>query len=87
VRSAGDHDKAQSVAALPAAKSMRRRADQRRQTGWLRNSYWRAPDSIQVLNTARETMGWQPREATISAILERIGNDMFLQQEFLAVTK
>lgn len=87
VRSARDYDKAQSVAAFPAAKSMRHRADQRRQTGWLRNSYWLAPDSLQVFNMARETMGLQPREATINAILERIGTDRFLQQEFLAVTK
>jgi hypothetical protein len=86
-RSARDHDKAQSVAAFPAAKSMRRRADQRRQTGRLRNSYWLAADLIQVFDTARETMGLQPREATINAILERIEHDMFLQQEFLAVTK
>jgi len=66
---------------------MRRKADNRRQNGWLRNSYWLSPDSIHVLDTARETMGLQSREATINAILERIGNDMFLQQEFLAVTK
>jgi hypothetical protein len=82
VRSARDHDKAQSVAALPAAKSMRHCADQRRQTGWLRNGYWLAPETLQVFNTARETMGLQARAATINAFLERIGTDMFLQQEF-----
>ena len=32
-------------------------------------------------------MGLASREAAINAVLERIGSDMFLQQEFLAVTK
>ena len=77
----------ESVSNTPAAKSMRRKADNRREQGWKRNSFWLTPDAVDVLDRARKRLGLDSREATINAILERIGTDMFLQQEFLAVTK
>ncbi len=77
----------ESASTSPAAKAMRRKADDRRGRGWTRNSFWLTPDAIAVLDGARDRMGLASREAAINAVLERIGSDMFLQQEFLAVTK
>jgi hypothetical protein len=34
----------------------------------------------------KASKGFTSREAAINAILERIGEDMFMQQEFLAVS-
>ena len=77
----------ESESTTPAAASARRKATQRRNDGWIRNSYWLSPISIDVLDQARERMGLSSREATVNAVLERIDSDMFLKQEFLAVTK
>lgn len=44
------------------------------------------PDAIKILDEVRDKMGLESREAAINAILERIGDDMFLRQEFLTVT-
>ena len=77
----------QSESTNPKAAFARRTAEDRRGKGWIRNSFWLAPNSISVLDRVRDRMGLTSREATLNAILERIDNDMFLQQEFLAVTK
>jgi len=71
----------------PKAAFARRTAESRRGEGWIRNSFWLAPVSITVLDSVRDRMGLTSREATLNAILARIDDDMFLQQEFLAVTK
>ncbi|CDO34642.1 hypothetical protein SPHV1_1710002 [Novosphingobium sp. KN65.2] len=38
------------------------------------------------MERVKASKGFTSREAAINAILERIGDDMFLQQEFLAVS-
>jgi hypothetical protein len=70
-----------------AAKSMRRKADNRREQGWKRNSFWLTPEAVDVLDRTRKLLGLDSREATINVILERIGTDMFLQQEFLSTSR
>lgn len=77
---------AQTVSQTSAAACMRRRSEQYRAAGWKRNSYWVKPDAIRILDEVRDKMGLDSREAAINAILERIGDDMFLRQEFLTVT-
>ena len=76
----------ESVSNTHAAKSMRRKADNRREQGWKRNSFWLTPESVDVLDRTRKRLGLDSREATINAILERIGTDLFLQQEFLSTS-
>lgn len=77
----------ESVSNTHAAKSMRRKADNRREQGWKRNSFWLTPESVDVLDRTRKRLGLDSREATINAILERIGTDLFLQQEFLSTSR
>lgn len=77
----------ESVSQNPSATSMRRKADNRREQGWIRNSFWLSPDSVDVLDRIRDRMLLSSREATLNAVLEHIGSDLFLSQEFLAVTK
>ncbi|KPH63582.1 hypothetical protein [Novosphingobium sp. ST904] len=78
---------ADSLSTHPAAKAMRRKAQAKRGEGWVRNNFWLSPDAIETLDQARDAMGLSSREAAINAVLDRIRTDMFLQQEFLAVTK
>lgn len=66
---------------------MRRKAERRREDGWVRNSFWLNPDAVEVLDRIRDRMLLSSREAAINAVLERIGSDLFLSQEFLAVTE
>lgn len=77
---------AQTASQTPAAVCMRRRSEEYRAAGWKRNGYWLKPDAIKILDEVRNKMGLDSREAAINAILERIGDDMFLRQEFLTVT-
>ncbi len=77
----------ESLSTSPSAKSMRLKAAKLREEGRTRNTFWFSREAIDVLDQVRETKGFSSREAAINAILERIGDDMFLKQEFLAVTK
>ncbi len=66
---------------------MRRKAIKHRDEGRVRNTFWFTPEALDVLDQVRDNMGAKSREVAINAILQRIGDDMFLKQEFLAVTK
>lgn len=68
----------------PAARAMRARADTYRGKGWVRNNFWLSPESVDVLDQIRDQLGFTNREMTVNAIIERIGQDMFLRQEFLS---
>jgi hypothetical protein len=74
---------AQPESSNPKAAFARRTAQERRGKGWIRNSFWLAPTSITVLDSVRDRMGLNSREATLNAILARIDDDTFLRQEFL----
>lgn len=69
-----------------AARSMRARADSYREKGWVRNSFWLSPEAVDLLDQMRDQMGFTSRETTVNAIIERIGKDMFLRQEFLVAS-
>ncbi|CCW17450.1 hypothetical protein EBBID32_17890 [Sphingobium indicum BiD32] len=45
-----------------------------------------SPKAVEIVERVKASKGFTSREAAINAILERIGDDMFLQQEFLAVS-
>jgi len=66
--------------------SQRKRADEQRSQGFKRMGIALSPRSVEVIEAVKATKGFSSREAALNAILERIGDDMFLRQEFLAVS-
>lgn len=69
-----------------SADSMRRRNARLNAEGYRRATYSLSPTSVEVVEGVKEKLKLSSREAALNAILEQIDRDMFLRQEFLAVT-
>ncbi|AJR26598.1 MULTISPECIES: hypothetical protein [Sphingomonadaceae] len=70
----------------PSTLSQRKRAKAQSEQGFKRMSLALSPKAVEIVERVKASKGFTSREAAINAILERIGDDMFLQQEFLAVS-
>jgi hypothetical protein len=66
--------------------AMRRRKATLKADGWKTSTIAFSPHSLEVIDGVRCKLNLTSREAAVNAVLERIGQDMFLRQEFLAVT-
>lgn len=66
--------------------AMRKRAARDAAAGFTRQTISFSPRSIGVVEGVKSKHGLTSREAALNAILERIDDDMFLRQEFLAVS-
>jgi|GraSoiStandDraft_5_1057265.scaffolds.fasta_scaffold515665_2 hypothetical protein len=78
--------KASNDSTVRARLAMRERAKRQDAAGYRRVTIALSPPAIEVVERVKASKGYKSREAAINAILERIGDDMFLQQEFLAVS-
>ena len=76
----------QSLSDKPSARTMRDRANVLRGMGWIRNSFFLSPEAIEALDSLRDDMGLNSREATLGAVLERLGQNVHLQRSLLAMT-
>lgn len=54
--------------------------------GWKTSTVAFSPRSLEVIEQVKIKLNLSSREAAVNAVLERIDGDMFLRQEFLAVT-
>lgn len=77
----------ESLSTKAPARIARERADEYREKGWVRNSFWLSPAAIAVLEELRDEMGLRSRGPTANAILERISQERRENKGFLAVTK
>ena len=75
-----------SLSNKPSARTMRDRASVLRSKGWVRNSFFLSREAIEALDSLRDDMGLNSREATLGAVLERLGQDVHLQRSLLATT-
>lgn len=66
--------------------SMRKRAQRQDSEGYKRQTIALSPRAVEVVDGVKSRHGLSSREAALNTILERIGDDMFLRQEFLAVS-
>jgi hypothetical protein len=66
--------------------SMRKRAERQDAEGYKRLTIALSSRSVEVVEGVKSKHGLSSREAALNAILERIGDDMILRQEFLAVS-
>jgi hypothetical protein len=73
-----------SLSNKPSARTMRDRAVVLRSKGWVRNSFFLSREAIEVLDSLRDDMGLNSREATLGAVLERLGQNVQLQRSLLA---
>jgi hypothetical protein len=69
-----------------SALSMRKRAARQDREGYKRQMIALSPRAVEVVDGVKSRHGLTSREAALNTILERIGDDMFLRQEFLAVS-
>ncbi len=77
---------AESKPRTTSADSMRRHNAAKKAQGYRRATYALSPTAISVAEGVKERLKLSSREAALNEILERIDADMFLRQEFLAVT-
>lgn len=66
--------------------SMRKRNARQAAEGYKRQTVALSPRAVEVVDGVKSRQGLSSREAALNTILERIGDDMFLRQEFLAVS-
>lgn len=66
--------------------SMRKRHSRQAAEGYKRQTIALSPRAVEVVDGVKSKQGLSSREAALNTILERIGDDMFLRQEFLAVS-
>jgi hypothetical protein len=66
--------------------SMRKLHQRQNSEGYKRQTIALSPRSVEVVDGVKSRHGLSSREAALNTILERIGDDMFLRQEFLAVS-
>lgn len=72
--------------ATRARLAMRKRAKQEDDAGFKRVTLALSPEAIRLLEGFMEASGYTSRQAALNAMLERIADDMFMRQEFLAVS-
>lgn len=77
---------ASNDSATRAKIAMRKRAERQDAAGYRRVTIALSPQATEIVERVKASKGFTSREAAINAILERIGEDMFMQQEFLAVS-
>jgi len=66
--------------------SMRKRNAALAANGWKTSTVAFSPRSLKVIDGVKAKLNLTSREAAVNAVLERIDQDIFLRQEFLAVT-
>ena len=70
----------------PSTLSQRKRAKAQSEQGFKRMSLALSPKAVEIVERVKASKGFTSREAAINAILERIADDMFMRQEFAAVS-
>ncbi len=68
-----------------STQAMRKRNASLNAQGFKTSTVAFSPKSLEVIDGVRAKLNLRSREAAVNAVLERIDQDIFLRQEFLAV--
>lgn len=69
-----------------ARLAMRKRAKREDEAGFKRVTLALSPEAVRLLEGFMAASGHTSRQAALNDMLERISDDMFMRQEFLAVS-
>lgn len=72
--------------ATRARLAMRNRAKREDAAGYRRVTLALSPIAVEVLEEVMARRGYTSRQSALNALLERIDGDMFMRQEFMAVS-
>lgn len=65
--------------------AMRKRNAALVEGGWRTSTIAFSPKSLEAIEKVKNKLNLSSREAAVNAVFERLDDDMFLRQEFLAV--